>query len=218
MAAAPPRNQGTFYTVGTVERAFASPKGKVKRAFKLPTIDSAANPAAVADLKRIFEAAIAKDFRDAQKEVAEADEEYGSESSTSYQVVCQTNRVLVLQTQYSEYNEGAAHGQGGTLTALWDIAAQRKVTAPLLRPLTPAQTTALNRLIKRRLNARYSGNTFTSLAKAPLAGWFPDAQGIVLYWGEYQVGCYAYGRCDTPIPVAELKPYLDDRIKGLLGL
>ena len=160
-----------------------------------------------------------KDHRDMLKDVTSAEmEDQGPTLSWGMlqivQVECRLGNYICVSSMQWQYT-GGAHGNGATLYEIWDMERLRKTG--LKDIITPAGLKALPGLLEKHFRRHYKVP-----AGAPLQehGLFENRitevtgnisltpKALIFSYTPYEIGPYAMGQIEIPIPLTELKPYL----------
>ncbi|MDX2062466.1 MAG: RsiV family protein [Bacteroidia bacterium] len=133
-----------------------------------------------------------------------------------------TTRQVATLAFATEAYLGGAHPLTTTRLAMYDLATGKPLPSGAV--LTPTATTELLALAERHFRAARGLLPGQSLEAAGFA--FPDgrfaqpqqvalgAEGLVLYYGPYEVGPYALGSTEFTIPYGEVNTLLLPRFRG----
>ena len=142
-----------------------------------------------------------------------------NESSASISVIWQTPTLITLWDEGYDYSAGAAHGMPWGFGRTFDLTKLRILTIDDI--IKEDGKKAVLKILVDMLQEEYGDSEMMNEPEDidfPSGGTSLFAEGVAFDYGAYEIGAYALGMPQEIIPYEQIKPYLTDEVKALLGL
>jgi YD repeat-containing protein len=129
--------------------------------------------------------------------------------------------VSSMQWQFT----GGAHGNGASIYEIWDLALRK--TLGLRDIISTSGLKALPTLLEKHFRKKYAVPVEAPLQEHGLfenritevtRNIFLTSKALIFSYTPYEIGPYAMGQIEIPVPLAELKPFLQPYFVRLLSL